>query len=86
MNRVSECIVGDEHGCAKMIAIDEQLNVVKEGATITIRNANSNVLKEHLRIEIDRWAKVEVSKEKVGKVNLTKNHSDIEFELVSVRV
>lgn len=86
MNRVAECIVGDEHGCAKMIAIDEQLNVVKEGATITIRNANSNVLKEHLRIEIDRWAKVEVSKEKVGKVNLTKNHSDIEFELVSVRV
>ena len=83
---MAECIVGDEHGCAKMIAIDEQLNVVKEGATITIRNANSNVLKEHLRIEIDRWAKVEVSKEKVGKVNLTKNHSDIEFELVSVRV
>ena len=60
--------------------------MVKEGATITIRNANSNVVKEHLRIEIDRWAKVEVSKEKIGKVNLSKNHSDIEFELVSVRV
>jgi len=53
---------------------------------ITLRNANANVVKEHLRLEIDRWAKVEVSKEKVVKVNTAKNHSDIEYELVSVRL
>jgi hypothetical protein len=43
-------------------------------------------VKEHLRIEVDRWAKVEVSKEKVGKVNTKKNHSDVEYELISVRL
>jgi replication factor A1 len=86
LNRVGECIVGDEHGCVKLMAFDEQLDIIKEGAIITIRNANANVVKEHLRIEVDRWAKIEVSKEKVGKVNTKKNHSDVEYELISVRL
>ena len=31
INRVAECIVGDQYGCVKMMAFDEQLNFVKEG-------------------------------------------------------
>lgn len=82
MNQVGECVVGDEHGCVKLMAFDEQLNLFKEGAVITIRNAHANVVKEHLRIEIDKWAKVEASKANVGKVNTSRNLSDIEYELV----
>ncbi len=63
MNRVAECIVGDQFGCVKMMAFDEQLDIVKEGHVITIRNAHANVVKEHVRLEVDRWAKVEASKE-----------------------
>ena len=85
MNRVAECLVGDQFGCVKLMAFDEQLNVVKEGAVITIRNAHANVVKEHLRIEIDRWAKVELSNEAVASVNTQNNASDIEYELVSVK-
>jgi replication factor A1 len=63
------------------------LQVVREGASITIRNAHANVVKEHLRIEVDRWAKVEACKESVTeKVNTSKNLSDIEYELVTVKV
>ena len=84
MNRVAECIVGDQHGCVKMMAFDEQLDIVKEGHAITIRNANANVVKEHVRIEVDRWAKVEPSKENVtSNVLQSKNYSDIEYELVT---
>ena len=82
LNLVAECIVGDEHGCAKLMAYDRQLEVIKEGTIITIRNANANVVKEHMRIEIDKWAKVEPSKERIGQVNTSKNLSDIEYELV----
>ena len=82
LNLVAECIVGDEHGCAKLMAYDRQLEVIKEGTIITIRNANANVVKEHMRIEIDKWAKVESSKERIGQVNTSKNLSDIEYELV----
>ena len=85
MNRVAECLVGDQFGCVKLMAFDDQLNVVKEGATITIRNAHANVVKEHLRIEIDRWAKVEPSRENVGAVSTANNASDIEYELVTVK-
>jgi replication factor A1 len=85
MNRVAECIVGDQHGCVKLMAFDEQLDTVKEGQIITIRNAHANVVKEHLRLEVDRWAKVEPSKEHVSReVNLAKNASEIEYELVTV--
>ena len=86
LNQVAECLVGDANGCCKMIATDSQLEVVKEGAAITIRNAHANVVKEHLRIEVDRWAKVEACKDKAPeKVNTSKNLSDVEYELVTVK-
>lgn len=82
MNRVAECIVGDSYGCIKMMAYDDQLNTVKEGATITVRNTHANVVKEHCRLEVDRWAKVELSSKTVDSVNLNNNMSDIAYELV----
>ena len=87
VNKTAECIVGDEYGCAMMIAKDNQLDIVKEGAFITIRNAHANVVREHMRIEIDRWAKVEASADGVDKIksiNLQNRLSDIEYELVPV--
>ena len=87
INKFAECIVGDEQGCAVLIAKDDQLDIVKEGASITIRNAHANVVEEHMRIEIDRWAKVEATSDasnKVTKVNLNNNLSEIEYELVPV--
>jgi ssDNA-binding replication factor A large subunit len=87
VNKNADCLVGDEYGCAIMIAKDDQLNLIKEGGYITIRNAHANVVKEHMRIEIDKWAKIEVSGKDVPKiksVNTTNNLSDIEYELVPV--
>ena len=63
------------------------LDIIQEGAFVTIRNAHANVVKEHMRIEIDRWAKVETSAKDVPKVksiNLSNNLSGIEYELVPV--
>ena len=85
LNRQADCVVGDEHHSVNLIARDEQLDIVKEGACITIRNANSNVFKEHMRLEVDKWAKIEITAnnaDKVTKVNASKNLSDVEYELV----
>merc|ERR1719198_2367509 len=84
VNRSADCIVGDEHGCAVLIAKDNQLDLVQEGSFITIRNAHANVVKEHMRIEIDRWAKVETSAKDVPRIksiNTGNNLSEIEYEL-----
>ena len=51
---------------------------------ITIRNANANVANEHLRIEVDKWGKIELSNEQVGAVDTKNNLSDVEYELVKV--
>ncbi len=56
-------------------------------AYITIRNAHANVVREHMRIEIDRWAKVEKTADSMAKIkdiNLQNRLSDIEYELVPV--
>merc|ERR1712185_415545 len=77
VNRSAECIVGDQHGCAVLIAKDGQLDIVKEGAQIIIRNAHANVVKEHMRIEIDRWAKVEANKTGKNSVNKVKAENNL---------
>ena len=85
LSRVAECIVGDETGCCNLMAYDDQLDIVKEGVCITIRNVHANVVKEHLRLEIDKWAKVEACKSaNIGSVNLNSNASTVEYELVTV--
>merc|ERR1712151_526827 len=86
MNRVAEVIVGDQYGCVKLMAFDDQLDIIKEGEIISLRNAHANVVKEHLRLEVDRWAKVEkCSGVKIPSILLSNNASDIEYELVNVK-
>ena len=78
-------LVGDQYGCVNLVAKNEQLDVIKEGGVITVRNAHANVVGEHLRLEVDRWGKIESSSEKIDKVNTSNNLSEVEYELVSVR-
>ena len=84
VSRVTECIVGDDTGCVNLMAYDDQLDIVKEGESITLRNVHANVVKEHLRLEIDKWAKVEKGQKKINNVLLTNNASAVEYELVTV--
>lgn len=83
--RQAEAIVGDQHGCVKLVARDNQLDLVKEGAVITIRNAHAKVVQDRIRMEVDRWGKIELSNEKVDSVNTANNASDIEYEIVQLR-
>ena len=43
------------------------------------------MVNEHLRLEVDKWGKIEVSSVNIDKVNTSNNLSDVEYELVSVR-
>jgi replication factor A1 len=83
--RQADCVVGDEQGVVDFLASNEQLDVVKEGAVITIRNGHAKVLRETGRIKliVDKWGKVEKSSEKISNVNLGNNLSAVEYELVA---
>jgi len=67
-----------------MLATNEQLNVVKEGATITVRNGHAKVLRETGRIKliVDKWGKIENSSQKIDNINQANNISAVEYELV----
>jgi len=83
-NRQAECVVGDEHGIMDYLAQNEQLDVVKEGATITVRNGHAKVLRDTGRIKliVDKWGKVEASSAAIGKIKEENNISAVEYELV----
>ena len=83
-NRQAECVVGDEQGVMDFLAQNDQLDVVKEGATITVRNGHAKVLRDTGRIKliVDKWGKVEPSKQAVASVNTGNNISLVEYELV----
>ena len=52
---IAEAIVGDKHGCFKLIAKDSQIPLIKEGVTITLMNAHAKVTKGFLNLEVDKW-------------------------------
>jgi replication factor A1 len=80
--RQADVLVGDQYGSVILVAKNEQLDLISEGAVITVRNCHANVVKEHLRLEVDRWGKIEASNEKINSVNTANNLSDVEYELV----
>ncbi len=65
-----------------LFARNEQVDLIKEGAVITVRNAHAKVFNEHLRLEVDKWGKLEASSVKIDSVNTSNNLSDVEYELV----
>ncbi len=69
-----------------MLAMNDQIEKVKEGATITVRNGFAKVLKDTGRIKliVDKWGKVEIAEAgvKVSNILLSNNISGVEYELV----
>lgn len=64
MTKVAECVVGDASGCGILIARNEQIDLLKEGAVIEILNANAKVQKDKfLRIDLDKWSVLKTSDE-----------------------
>ena len=84
--RQAECVVGDESGVMDMLALNDQIDKVKVGETITVRNGLAKVLRETGRIKliVDKWGKVETAAQdvKIASVDSSNNISAVEYELV----
>ncbi|XP_056866377.1 uncharacterized protein At4g28440 [Raphanus sativus] len=86
--RISECIVGDETGVVVFTARNDQVDLMKEGTTVTLRNAKIDMYKGSMRLAVDKWGRVEVTEPASFKVkeDTTKedtNMSLVEYELVN---
>ena len=75
--QICEGLVADHTGCANFKFEGENCDYVKEGAVIAIRNGRSDVIQEHIRLEVDKFGRVTVEDAgNVGKVSTADNISD----------
>ncbi|MBA0765967.1 hypothetical protein Gotri_015062, partial [Gossypium trilobum] len=79
--RIAECLVGDETGMIIFTARNEQVDLMKEGTTITLRNAKIDMFKGSMRLAVDKWGRVEVAEPANFNVKEDNNLSLIEYEL-----
>ncbi|CAN4124197.1 unnamed protein product [Withania somnifera] len=82
--RLAECLVGDETGMIIFTARNDQVDILKEGATVILRNAKIDMFKGSMRLAVDRWGRIEVTAPASFSVKEDSNLSLIEFEQVTV--
>lgn len=61
------CVIGDDSGISNAFLPDYEQIV--EGDYVVLFNARSEVVKEHIEIQLDRRGRVEKSRREVSKVN-----------------
>ncbi|KAF7030749.1 hypothetical protein CFC21_048090 [Triticum aestivum] len=82
--RIAECLIGDETGCVLFTARNDQVDVLKPGNTVIIRNAKIDMFKGSMRLAVDKWGRVEVTEPASFGVKEDNNLSLVEYELVNV--
>ncbi|KAH7544093.1 hypothetical protein JRO89_XS15G0104000 [Xanthoceras sorbifolium] len=82
--RIAECLVGDDTGTIVFTARNDQVDLMKPGATIILRNAKIDMFKGTMRLAVDKWGRVEVTEPSDFVVKEDNNLSLVEYELVNV--
>ncbi|KAG7591029.1 Nucleic acid-binding OB-fold [Arabidopsis thaliana x Arabidopsis arenosa] len=82
--RIAECLIGDDTGCILFTARNDQVDLMKTGATVILRNAKIDLFKDTMRMVVDRWGRIEVTDPVSFEVNRGNNLSLIEYELVTI--
>nr|XP_043624238.1 uncharacterized protein At4g28440-like [Erigeron canadensis] len=82
--RIAECLIGDETGTILFTARNEQVDLMKAGNTVIIRNAKIDMFKGSMRLAVDKWGRIEVTDPATFTVKEDNNLSLVEYELVNV--
>ncbi|KAK3033585.1 hypothetical protein RJ639_032433 [Escallonia herrerae] len=82
--KIAECVVGDETGTIVFTARNDQVNLMKPGTTVILRNAKIDMFKGSMRLVVDKWGRVEVTEPASFTVKEDNNLSLVEYELVNV--
>lgn len=82
--RIAECLIGDETGTILFTARNDQVDLMKAGNTVIIRNAKIDMFKGSMRLAVDKWGRIEVTEPASFTVKEDNNLSLVEYELVNV--
>ncbi|MGC9345844.1 MAG: hypothetical protein ACP5ER_03515 [Candidatus Bathyarchaeales archaeon] len=80
-HRVCDALVGDETGCVYLTLWDDNIEKVKEGDTISVKNGYVNLFRGNMRLNVGRYGTLEVAEEALeGEVNTENNLSTKVYE------
>ncbi|WKA10898.1 hypothetical protein VitviT2T_028445 [Vitis vinifera] len=80
--RIAECLVGDETRAIIFTARNDQVDMIKLGATVILHKAKIDMFKGSMRLAVDKWGRVEVTKDANFVVKEQNNLLLVEYELV----
>jgi replication factor A1 len=80
-HKVSDALVGDETGCIYLTLWDDNIEKVKEGDTISVKNGYVNLFRGNMRLNVGRYGTLEISEQAIaGEVNTANNVSSQVYE------
>ncbi|KAL8189255.1 hypothetical protein R6Q57_028821 [Mikania cordata] len=82
--RIAECLIGDETGAILFTARNDQVDLMKPGSTVIVRNGKIDMFKGSMRLAVDKWGRIEVTDPVEFEVKEDNNLSNVEYELVNV--
>ncbi|XP_057796364.1 uncharacterized protein At4g28440-like [Salvia miltiorrhiza] len=82
--RIAECLVGDDTASIVFTARNDQVDLMKPGTSVILRNAKIDMFKGTMRLAVDKWGRIEAAEPATFVVKEDNNLSLIEYELVNV--
>jgi replication factor A1 len=80
-HKVSDAMVGDETGCIYLTLWDDNIEKVKDGDTIMIKNGYINLFRGNMRLNVGRYGTLEISETPLaGEVKSENNMSTQVYE------
>ncbi|KAL3656962.1 hypothetical protein V7S43_018166 [Phytophthora oleae] len=91
ISRIAEAVLADEMGCVTFTARNDQIDMLKEGLVLVLRNSNADIFNGFMRLNVTQWGKLSLHPDGVEStpppppsVNMDNNISAVEYELVTV--
>ncbi|CEG46344.1 RFA1, RPA1, rpa [Plasmopara halstedii] len=91
VSRIAEVVLADETGCVTFTARNDQIDMLKEGLVVVLRNSNADIYNGFMRLNVTLWGKLSLHPDGIEStpppppsINTDNNISAIEYELVTV--
>jgi len=80
-HKIVDALVGDETGCIYLNLWDDNIDKVKEGDTLNIKNGYVNLFRGNMRLNIGRYGSFDiVTESQIKEVNTENNMSSKQYE------
>ncbi len=81
-HRVCDALVGDETGSVYLTLWDDNIEKIKEGDTVLVKNGYINLFRGNMRLNIGRYGTMEPSEKTIeGEVNTQNNLSNQTYDM-----